>query len=244
MSVSPIPLWRCEVLESVGSTQDLLKERARTGAPEGLVVQALEQRAGRGRRGNVWTSPKGNLYMSVLLRPPCLAEQAGQLAFVAALAAAGGLEPFAAGRRKTLKWPNDVLLEGRKCAGILLETGLADNRLEYVAVGIGVNVAASPEGRAGLGQDGNAPQIEAVRDRILAELARYYSLWLEKGFAEIRPLWLKQAEGLSGPVTARLPDAELSGTFEGLDESGALILADGKGLKRLIRAGEVFFGQC
>lgn len=240
--------WDIQVLGTAESTQDLAREAAERGAPEGGVVQALQQTSGRGRHGNVWDSPMGNLYMSAVLRPACSPERAGQLAFVVALALSAAMDPYLdpERHRKTLKWPNDILIDGLKISGILLESNIKTKNktatLDYVILGTGVNIFAPPEGAAGLDSLKTRPvYVNVFRDEYLAQLSACVKLWQEKGFAHIREAWLKQAHGLNSPMRARLADGrEYKGTFAGLDPEGALLLESGKRTE-LIRAGEVYF---
>ncbi len=135
-------MFDVRLLDSVGSTSDEALRLAREGAPHGTVVTAREQTAGRGRVGRAWASPPGNLYLSVLLRLDLPVARIAELSFVAALAVAETVDAFVAGRA-SLKWPNDVLIDGAKVAGILIEQ--ADG---VAVIGIGVNVAHCPSGLA------------------------------------------------------------------------------------------------
>jgi len=135
--------WTLVALQSVGSTNDEATRLAETGAAEGTVVWSREQTGGRGRRGRHWASPIGNLYSSTILRPACSAPRAAELGFVAALAVA---DMVPAGRDVRVKWPNDVLVDGGKIAGILPESAIgAGGEVEHVVLGIGVNVAFAPQ---------------------------------------------------------------------------------------------------
>jgi BirA family biotin operon repressor/biotin-[acetyl-CoA-carboxylase] ligase len=232
---------------SLPSTQDAVKDRAAKGAAEGLVVQALTQTGGRGRHGNVWDSPMGNLYMSVLLRPACSAALAWQISFVAAVALSKAMDKFVSRKHiKTLKWPNDVLIDNKKCAGILLESELGkDGTVEWLALGIGVNILSPPPDRIGLKDTMGSQKrlaIHPFRDVVLEEFQNHYDAWRVKGFAPIRKTWLKQAHGLNEPIKVRLTDKTLDGVFEGIDDSGALLLRQKNGdTPMVIHAGEVFF---
>lgn len=222
--------WKIHTYAQLPSTQDYVKELGDEGLPEGTVIQCLTQTKGRGRHGNTWTSPMGGLYMSVLLRPECGAGIAGQLSFVVAVALSAAMdEVLATGRKKTLKWPNDILIDGKKCAGILLESGMSGAMVNWLAVGIGVNILSAPEGAVCL-QDvckGKQVPIHPFRDVVLSHLAVHYKHWREKGFAEIREAWLAQAHMLEEPIKARFTDRELSGVFKGIDEKGELLLEVG-----------------
>lgn len=237
--------WRVQLYQSVETTQSYVKEAIAAGEPQGMVVQALEQKSGKGRHGNSWNSPIGNLYMSILLRPNCEARTAGQLAFVIAVALSKAMDDYIdEGKHiKTLKWPNDILIDGLKLCGILLESEMKKNKLEAVVVGMGLNIFKAPELAVGLNDIAEMPvYVNAVRDNILDKLSYYYEFWQKKGFAPIREAWLKQAHGLDQPMTARLPDAEFKGIFKGITEEGSLILETDDG-EKIIHAAEVHFGE-
>jgi BirA family transcriptional regulator, biotin operon repressor / biotin---[acetyl-CoA-carboxylase] ligase len=236
--------WRVQVLGTTPSTQDMVRAMAETGEPEGIAVQALQQSAGRGRHGHNWTSPMGNLYVSLLLRPHCTAGTAGQLAFVAGLALSAAMdEVIEDGHAKTLKWPNDVLIDGKKVSGILLETSLSSSgRVDYVIIGTGVNIFAVPEGAIGLDSIKSKPIfVNKFRDLYLDHLLGLYRGWQDKGFAFVREAWLKQAHGLGEDMKIRLPEITYRGTFRGIDENGAL-QAEIDGVPQVFTAGDVHFG--
>jgi BirA family biotin operon repressor/biotin-[acetyl-CoA-carboxylase] ligase len=236
--------WRVQVLGITPSTQDVVRGLAEIGEPEGLAVQAMQQTKGRGRHGNDWVSPMGNLYVSSLLRPSCKADKAGQMAFVTALALSEAMgEVIDASRAKTLKWPNDILIDGEKISGILLETKLdSHGRVDYLIIGTGVNIFAPPEGASSLDKIKREPvYVNKFRDRYLQKLFDHYTSWQNKGFAPVREAWLKQAHGLGQNMKIRLPEITYEGIFEGLDETGAL-LATVEGKRRTFTAGEVHFG--
>lgn len=231
--------WRIETLEVVPSTQDIVRARAEAGESEGLVLQAHRQSVGRGRQGTRWESPPGNLYMSALLRPDCPAGQGGQIALVCAVALAQALEPFIApGVRIGLKWPNDLLIDGRKAAGILVESGMEEDRIGFAVTGIGVNVAAPPEGAAGLGP---GAQVDAVRDAVLEVLTEFYGIWRGQGFSPIRTAWLARAEKPGGTIRVGKPPYAQTGQFLGLSPDGRLIFQPVGGMVQEIAAGPVFY---
>ncbi|HUZ75095.1 MAG TPA: biotin--[acetyl-CoA-carboxylase] ligase [Stellaceae bacterium] len=239
------PFYRLLCFERIDSTNDEAKRLAAAAAAEGTLVWAEAQSAGRGRRGRAWLSPPGNLYVSLLLRPRCGAGEAAQLGFAAAIAVAetcASFLPAAAAVR--LKWPNDVLVGGRKIAGILLESSSdARGGLDFLVLGIGVNLAAHPEAAefpatslAALGATVTpAAMLVPLAERLLA----WYETWRGTGFAAVRAAWLDRAEGLGAPIRVRLASSELNGRFAGLDESGILLL-DGAGGRRRIAAAEIF----
>lgn len=237
--------WRVQVLGTTPSTQDVVRGLADTGEAEGIAVQALQQTKGRGRHGNDWMSPMGNLYLSLLLRPSCRADKAAQMAFVVALALSEAMdEVIEDGHAKTLKWPNDILIDGRKVSGILLETKLdTHGRVDYLIVGTGVNIFAPPEGAEGLDRiKKERLAVNTFRDLYLSKLLAHYKVWQDKGFAPVREAWLKQAHGLGRAMKIRLPEITYEGIFDGIDESGAL-LATVDGAPKIFTAGDVHFGD-
>ena len=240
--------FRLVAYETIGSTNDELKRLAREGAGEGLVVIAERQTAGRGRRGRTWVSPPGNLYSSTLLRPDCRASTAAQLGFVAALGVAGAIGELAPHVNLRCKWPNDLLANGKKISGILLETEMvAGDRPDFVILGIGVNLASSPPETpypaTSLAEEG-APGV--IPPMMAASLIRHFAGWLarwrEHGFAPIREAWLACAMGLGEPIEVRLERDTLAGRFLDLDDDGALLLGLPEGRRR-IAAGEIFPAQ-
>ena len=220
------------------STNEEARRLAEAGEPGPLWITAARQTAGRGRRGRAWDTGAGNLAATLLLRPEAPQAVTGQLSFAAALAAAGTASHFAPAANITVKWPNDVLAEGKKLAGILLEGGP-----NWLAVGIGINLAHHPEDlpATSLPQLGVAiPSCDAALTVLAAGFAHWYDAWMRDGFPALRDAWLKRASGLGAPITARLPHETRAGVFEGIDASGALLLNEG-GQVRAIAAGEVFF---
>ena len=237
--------WRVQVLGTTPSTQDMVRNLAETGEPEGLAIQALQQTKGRGRHGNEWVSPMGNLYISLLLRPLCKADKAGQMAFVTALALSDAIgDVVEPGHKKTLKWPNDILVDGRKISGILLESKLDKHgRVDYLIIGTGVNIFAPPEGAEGLDRiKSERLAVNTFRDLYLEKLRNRYISWQEQGFGPVRDEWLKQAHGLNETMKIRLPEISYEGIFKGIDENGVL-LADVDGQPRRFTSGEVHFGD-
>ena len=214
----------------VDSTNTVALRLAAAGAAHGTVVLAERQSAGHGRRGHVWVSLPGNLFITILVRPAS-GGAPGQLSFVAAAALGEILEGIA---DIAFKWPNDVLCAGRKVAGILIEVDHG-----AAAVGIGVNLVAAPEELAGEAGDlgGRLDRIAAA-EALCKAFDLWYRRWIEEGFAPVRAAWLDRAAGLGAPLRA----GRFAGRFGGLDPDGGLILLDGSGTARVITAGEVFFG--
>lgn len=237
--------YRLLQLEEVDSTNEEARRRAADGEPGPLWITAVRQVQGKGRRGRVWLAPPGNLSATLLLRPGLPAGRCAQLSFVAALATADMLARHVPGI--ALKWPNDVLVAGKKIAGILLEseTG-SDGTAAWLAIGIGVNLKAYPEDTdlpatavAALGAPAPSPQ-DALLD-LADAFAKWYEAWREAGFAPVREGWLSRAHGLGMRIRVRLAGEELAGVFRDIDAAGALVLGLPGGVMREISAGEVFF---
>jgi len=232
-------------LDEVDSTNLEAHRRAEAGEAGSLWITAARQTAGRGRRGRIWESGSGNLAATLLLRPEAPPAVAAQLSFAAALAVADLATHFAPQAAIGVKWPNDVLANGCKLSGILLEAGPSKDENSWLAIGIGINLAEHPSetefpatSLAALGLTPPAP--DAALTVLAARFAHWFSLWRDNGFEPLRAAWLARADGLGLPIRARLPHEERHGAFEGIDASGALLLREASGV-RAINAGEVFF---
>lgn len=232
---------RFDELDSTNSEARRLAENGELGP---LWISATHQAQGRGRRGKVWDSGQGNLAATLLLRPAVPAAVIGQLSFAAALAVADMVQHFAPDAAIQVKWPNDVLGNGGKLAGILLESG-EDFSGRWLAIGIGVNLTSFPPGTefpaTSLTQLGiAAPSANDALAILAVRFAHWYDVWMSEGFEMLRRAWLARAGGLGKSIRARLPDTTHEGVFEGIDAAGALLLNQ-QGRVRAIAAGEVFF---
>lgn len=240
----PSVTWRLEVHETLPSTADLCRARAEAGEAEGLAILALRQSAGRGTRGRAWADSTGNLALSVLLRPGGSAAGLGRWGLLVGVAVAEALESFLpAGARLALKWPNDVLLGGRKLAGILTESATTpQGAIDWMAFGIGANLARAPTvvGRevACLAEWGEAPGPRAAAEAVLAALTRWRAVLADEGFAPVRAAFLCRAPAPGAPLALRHSAGIVDGCFAGLDERGALLLQTEDGLRAFV-AGEV-----
>ncbi len=253
--------WRLRRFEALASTSDLLVQLAAAGEPAGLAVLAARQTAGRGTRGRAWASTPGSLALSVLLRPPGPASRAGQWALLAAVALADALAHHAPGAALSLKWPNDVLLDGRKLGGILIdgaaasvEPALGSTSVEpkagstggggllWLVIGFGANLGAAPElpdrVAAGLGVAAAPAEVAAT---LLDRLDHWQRVVLLDGFAPVRAAWLARAHPPGTHLRLRAGAAEVGGEFAGLGDDGALLLRTG-GRVRSFSAGEVLQG--
>jgi len=224
-------------LESIGSTNDWFADR---DLLDESWVRADTQTGGRGRRGRSWESVPGNLFASVLVRPQVGEGAAAQLSFIAAVALARALDHWIAPDRLTLKWPNDVLLDRVKVAGILLEGGTG-----ATIIGFGVNLAGHPEAteRPATSLPAAGIAVPAAADvvmRLASTFADVRSCWRDYGFAPVRAEWLARAGGLGTSLEARLGSETITGIFSGLAEDGALLLTRPDASVRRVHAGEVF----
>jgi BirA family biotin operon repressor/biotin-[acetyl-CoA-carboxylase] ligase len=225
-------------LRTVGSTNDWLLAAA-PDLIDGHWVIADRQTAGRGRRGRAWSDGAGNLMASVLVRSEGAVQQLSFVAALALRAALIGIDPALAERLR-LKWPNDVLLDGTKFAGILLERGG-----DGLVIGFGVNIASHPPAAERPATSLAAAWALTPAPRLLLEglraaFAAFRAQWADAGFEPIRTQWLAHAAGLGGRVTARLGDETIEGRFDGLEADGALALRLDDGTLRPVHAGEVF----
>lgn len=238
--------YRLARFAELGSTNDEAKRAAEAGEPGNMWVVAERQTAGRGRRGRGWVSEPGNLFASLMIRPQVKPEMSGLLSLAVALAVHDALAGLTgSGDALTCKWPNDVLLNGNKVAGVLLESASSGGRIDWAVIGIGINVAQAPSGlpypatslhASGFSKlspaDVLAALAQSVDDRIAA--------W-EAGSADaLCDAWLARAHGLGGKITAHVGTATVSGTFEGLDSDGTLIVREAAGGVRRIRSADVF----
>ena len=232
-------------LESIDSTNDEAKRQANAGAADGTMIWAREQLAGRGRHGRVWSSPPGNLYLSLVLRPNVAPVEAMQLGFVAAVALSDTLtELLQPGVVIGHKWPNDVLVSGAKIAGILAESAAtAGQSVAWAIMGVGVNVAHYPAqtdyGATSLRQAGSDITVEAMLPMLANRMLNWRDRWQASGFAPVKQAWLARAIGLGAPLAVKIAEATIEGCFNGVDDGGALVLRTGDGRLRAIAAGDV-----
>lgn len=246
--------WKLVAYPSVESTNKTARDIVERGAAEdGLVVWAQTQTNGRGRADRLWQSPPGNLFQSCLIRAPSEMAQASQLSFVAAVATVDAVRTLCPAADPQCKWPNDVICQGTKVAGLLLERvprgGLPPDGESWLVLGIGINLWEAPKtgtlypagALADFGCQVRAPNALSV---LIGSLDVWIRRWRTDGFASIRTAWLDRALGLGQPVTVRV-NAQLSyqGVFQGLDDAGHLMLdrrLSGED-PLIVSAGDVFF---
>lgn len=238
------------VLDRVDSTNaEAMRMAPGLSAP--TWVMARQQTAGRGRRGRAWADPPGNFAASLVLRPMGGPADAARLSFVAALAVHDALRQLCGPHLNlALKWPNDVLLNGGKLSGILLESIGAGGTIHALVIGIGINLAAAPDRdqvEPGAlrpvslqGETGLTISPDDMLDALAAAFEDWNRQMRDYGFGPIRSAWLARAARLGETITARTGAAETTGRFEGIDESGALILTGPRG-RQAIPAADIFF---
>ncbi|MEE2721996.1 MAG: biotin--[acetyl-CoA-carboxylase] ligase [Pseudomonadota bacterium] len=216
-------------------------EALRNGAPHGHVYVAQAQEAGRGRQGREWISPAGNLYITICVEVPEGVNPA-QLAFVAGLGVLDTVAGVTADIRVSLKWPNDVLLNGKKVAGILIEAGQSGG----YAVGIGINLAHSPSpaetrfpATSILEESGVLSTVDDELENLCTRFSHWYRQWGADGFEPLRAVWLASAHAIGDTIAASIGTGRLDGRFDGLDADGALLLTDEGGRQHVITAGDV-----
>ena len=231
---------------SVSSTQDIAMEildsRSEKDISEKhdvLVIHAMSQNKGRGRHGNIWHAPMGNLYLSLILSPNIEAKNCGQLSFMSALAVHETVLTLLQDEADIdiqLKWPNDVLVNGQKIAGILIES----YKDSYI-LGVGLNILSPPENAIGIQSlSSKRNPINAVRDLFLDIFDAYYIRWQKQGFEPIRDKWMRHAIKLNEEIKVKLAGQTLEGIFEGIDSDGALLLRQKGGIQKIL-SGDVYF---
>lgn len=233
--------WQWTDKASTSSTNDDAVALSRDAQTEKFIVSAMTQTKGRGRRGRQWVGMDGNLFFSQGLRFPL--RYLGQLVCLSSLSlwqTIAGILP--APHKANIKWPNDMLIDGRKVSGTLLEKGSG----EYLIIGTGVNIRHAPETKdlpypaCSLASCGiNIDRIEFLRSYI-SNFDANYALWQSSGFSEIRRQWLNAVKGLGGEVSVHTAAGEVSGIFSGLGEDGELLLKTDEKVSR-IYAGDVFY---
>lgn len=240
--------------DELDSTNDEARRIAEGGGSHGAVIWAKRQTAGRGRMGRHWVSAEGNLFCSILLAPNCDTATASQLAFVTAVAAIDTLAPILADSGEiTCKWPNDILVNGKKIGGILLEsfetadmTPGSNKMVRWVIAGIGINIDSSPDNTdipsTYLKEQGvEIISAKIVLSRFIHHFITTYDIWAKRGFAPIRRKWLEHAFRKGEPIQVRLPKETHNGIFEGIDTTGKLLLKPASGKRLAISAGDVFW---
>jgi BirA family biotin operon repressor/biotin-[acetyl-CoA-carboxylase] ligase len=243
-------------IPEIDSTNAEARRRAEAGDMGPLWISSDVQSLGKGRRGREWVSKTGNLYCTGLYPHEGDLASAAKLSFVAALAVADALAQYIDPSLIQIKWPNDVLVQGKKISGILLESGTENGRI-WVAIGTGINLLSHPNNSetpathmlahiAPEQLEGPEP-LYAGKEPVLATYAARFDDWrhkfLEDGFGPIKQAWTNRAKGMGEPVTARLTNRTIEGIAIELDADGALLIQTKDGGVEKIHAGDVFFPQ-
>ncbi|WP_426442839.1 biotin--[acetyl-CoA-carboxylase] ligase [Bradyrhizobium genosp. P] len=248
--------YKLAAFDQIGSTNAEAMLRAREGERGPMWFVTPEQTAGRGRRQRVWVAPRGNLASSVLELMDVQPAVAATVGFAAGLSLEAALQRVSVeaalrlgpgSPKYSLKWPNDVLANGKKLAGILLEAEAVGSGLAVV-VGIGTNVVAAPEGTPTPAVSLAALGIQIGAEELFGALSdawvEFRGIWDNgRGFPEIRRLWLERAAGLGKQVAVQTGTAALEGTFDTIDDTGCLIVRTADGERMPVTAGEVYFGS-
>lgn len=234
-----------EILDSTNAEALRLAAKGEAGP---LWVWAMSQDAGRGRLGRPWESERGNLFASLLVRPGCNAQTATQLGFVAGLSLITSASRLSAGKADIplcLKWPNDLLCDGMKAGGILLESNSHAESGICVVVGIGLNLKTHPERATYRATDLSAHGMGSEPAPALEKLAHAFDAWSKvwnngEGFSDIRAAWLERALPVGSLIKVKLFGGTLQGRFSGLNETGALLMTLPDGSEKQVTAGDVF----
>ncbi|MEC9343158.1 MAG: biotin--[acetyl-CoA-carboxylase] ligase [Pseudomonadota bacterium] len=246
--------YRLLEVEDCASTNDACLEAAVGGDPGRLWIRAERQHAGRGSRGRSWQSGSGNLFASLLLVDPAPMAALANLTFVAALGVHDAIETLAVAHGIhadiKLKWPNDVLVSGRKISGILLENhdiSSGDSRRRAIVIGIGINCAGHPSDVPTKATDMTVEGMATSARDLMPHLATGLDSWLQRwnrgaGFADIRRHWLARAAGLDQRIVVKLGNRQVQGVFEDIDAQGLLCLRLDDGSVETLSSAEVFFG--
>lgn len=236
--------WRLEIFGALESTSDTCIARAKAGEPEGLAILAEIQTAGRGSRGRYWESGLGNLYLSVLVRPRIKPAESSVFPLLAGVAVAEAIQEFLpAGEKPMLKWPNDILLNDAKLAGLLIDAAPVNGRIDWLVIGIGVNLRHAPQipGRATTTLGPTAPAPKLAAEAILDRLSGWMDVLTCDGPAPIRTAWLAAAHPIGTQIQVRGVHATSSGRFAGLSASGELLLAVENRIESF-QTGEILLG--
>lgn len=241
---SQFETWRWADYPELESTNDeALRLSSALSDKDKIVITARRQTKGRGRRGRSWIGQEGNLFMSLLLHWP--QTESGALVFVVSLALLRTIRQFLPRADVCLKWPNDVLVNGKKVSGILLETAASG----VMVAGIGVNIEAAPESRkilyavTSLRKAGiNCSRVDFLKV-FLVKFDEVCGIYKNSGMAALAEIWQSQAKGIGCPITVHMPKTEEKGIFKGIDGNGLLLLESSSGSIKTISAGDVFFDK-
>jgi BirA family biotin operon repressor/biotin-[acetyl-CoA-carboxylase] ligase len=238
-----------EFCEEIDSTNNLACRLAREGAPEGAVVVADAQAKGKGRLNRVWQSPPAaNLYVSIILRPEIQAAAAPQITLVAGLAVAELLSCYCP-EGVAIKWPNDILVRGKKICGILTEMKSSAADVDFIILGIGININMNRDDfEPALRETATSLKIETgetfnrldVISGLFNSFEKWYRLFLHRGFPGVRDAWLRYADILGRPVRVVFREDVQTGVVMGIDDDGTIVMKGADGATQRVIAGDVY----
>ncbi|MET3696091.1 BirA family biotin operon repressor/biotin-[acetyl-CoA-carboxylase] ligase [Bacillus oleivorans] len=238
----------CYYFETAASTQKIAHELAQKGEPEGTLVLADQQQSGRGRMDRPWFSPKGTgIWMSLILRPRLLPSQTPQLTLLTAVAAAQAIEEVT-GLTPSIKWPNDLMINDKKCTGILTELQAESDQVRYLIIGIGINVNQVKEDFPAelqalatslrMSKQQEFPRAKLVQE-ILKRFEKLYELYLNQGFLPIKLLWESYSNTLGKMIQAKTMHGTIEGKAIGLTDEGVLVLEESNGTQHKIYSADI-----
>ena len=234
--------------EDVDSTNTTAKELARTGVEEGTVIIARTQKQGRGRFDRTWESPEGGVYLSVILRPKIVVEKTSLLPLIAALAVSHTIKRY--GPPATIKWPNDVLVNGKKIAGILLESEAEGSKVSYVVVGIGVNLNIDftqfssqirPRSTSLKKEMKSSVDYQEFLKQFFQQFDHYYQMFLHEEFDRIIKEWKQFSDTLGKTIQITTSEETLQGVAEDIDQSGFLLVKTTDGSIKKVTSGDCVY---
>ena len=230
--------WNVDIVDEIDSTQIPVLEAAKQGKDEGFAVRALKQNNGKGRFNRKWEGDdEGNIYLSFLLRPKADISVWGQLSFVVAVALAETVNEFSPDSKQFgLKWPNDLMVNNKKSAGILLEV---ENK--SLIVGVGVNILNHPEGKSCLNDIIPNINSDDFLNKFLIKISDLYDIWNVKGFLEIKKIWSNYCIMMGKLVNVSIVNDDFQGTAVKLDEQGNLHVEKLNGELKIVSSGDVYF---
>jgi BirA family biotin operon repressor/biotin-[acetyl-CoA-carboxylase] ligase len=238
------------IFDEIDSTNEEAKRLVQSGVSGNFVIWAKSQSKGKGRNGKRWISPPGNFYLSLLIRPEFDLSVSSELSFVVAVAIGGALSNFLENSSKKIeyKWPNDVLINGKKLASILIETSAKSNSisLDWLIIGVGLNIISSPVEVSGLATNLSDEGFDDLIlnkfvDEFMKSFTIFYDIWLKEGFSPIREKWLNNGVGIGEVITVSVGKDRVSGVFEDLTNEGCIKLSLPGGQMCYVSSEEIFY---
>ncbi|AIL65958.1 Bifunctional protein BirA [Rickettsiales bacterium Ac37b] len=239
------------IFDEIDSTSAEARRLIEADVDGEFVIWAKSQTSGKGKVGRYWHSPQGNLYLSMLLKPMIEAQYASQLSYVVALAVGDAIKSFiSVDDQVKYKWPNDIFLNGKKCAGILLESGtkVNNNILDFLIIGIGINVSEYPPNinpnydATSLQAENIVCELHTLLDQVMKNFLYWISVWRKDGFNKIGHKWLENSMEFGKVITVSIGQDRVSGIFDKLTDNGCIRLILAGGQECFVSSGEVLYG--